>query len=361
MLNFTFSRKHIAYVLLGLVGVYGIYYGYNKFNSLPKYTKLEPTPVNTLEVNSRFLMRREMLPARLEAESYATLVSEVQGKVKQINISEGQFVKEGTLLVQLDDASAAAAYEGAVAEYDKTVNHVEKAKILVEKGDIPEQTLKDKEAELKVAESAKNRAYADLSKFRIFAPFDGIVGLRHVSVGTYVQPQVDIVRMTKMNPLRVKFAISADRLPYVIDGNKVQVFVGDDGLPVEGVILAHESALSDNTHMVDVVAKIDNASLSFLPGQHAKVGLITSKEDEVMAVSESALLKGENDTFFVFVVKQDIAVKTEVEIGSRRGDGYVEVKFGLNAGDEVIIDLGESKNIRISDGMPVKKITEETE
>lgn len=353
--------KNIMYLLLLCVMGYGAYSLYSKFTALPKYNKLEATIVNTTTASKRFLLKKELLPAKLEADDSVVIMSEVSGRIKTLNVVEGNFVKQGTLLAQLEDAEQAASVSAYQAEYERSIHNLEKAKLLAEKGDIPQQTLKEKELETATSESKKNQAEAILAKMRIFAPFDGVLGLKQVSVGAFVQPNAEITKLHSLNPLRVLFSVSSDKVAYVNTGNKVQVFVDHENLPIEGTILAHEPDLQTSTHMINVVAQIDNSSNTFFPGQHAKVGLITSKEEEVLAVPESALIKGDNEIYSVFVMKQNIAVKTEVELGSRRGEGYVEILTGLKENDEIIIDLGESRNTRLSDGMPVKKLTPEAE
>lgn len=355
-----FLKKNWLYILLGIAVLGGGYYLYNRMNRLPQYNKLNPTPVTAMKVEKRFLIRKESLAGRLEADESVALTPGQQGTIKKIMVKEGQLVKKGTVLAELDNSKELALVTTQKAGVAKAKASLERAKALAAQDDIPKATVMDKEAEYQSALGQLQQAQASLDGTYITAPFDGILGIRLVSTGEFVQPNTEIVRLTRLDPLRVKFSISADRLPYVVEGNNVSLFIGDEVLPVQAIIAAKDSHLHESTHLIDVVATLENKNQNYLPGQYARVNLTTSKEEEVKAVPESSLVREDDDKIFAFVIKQDIANKVNLELGPRYGDGFIEVISGVEEGDEIIYNVGDAQQLRIHDGMPVKVVSDDT-
>ena len=352
------NRKKIVYVVLAVSGLYSMYVGYQKYTAIPQYNRLEAVAVMSNKAELRFMQRRDTVAGRVEADSSVMLMSDIAGRVKKININEGQMVKKGTILLELENSYESSQVDSYTAEVDRLKSQVDRAKALYENQDIPLAALKDKEAELSSTIAKKKQAQATLDKTYIKAPFDGILGLRNVNLGAQVQPNTDIVKITTLDKLRVKFSVSVDRMPYITEGNIVDVLIGEEELPLEATIIAKEADLHQNTHQVEVVASLNNKDGNIIPGQYARVMITTSKEENVVAVPESSLIRDEEDKIFVFKVKQGIVNKVSVELGPRYGDGFVEISNGIKEGEEIIVNVGESKTVRISDGMPVKIVTD---
>lgn len=346
--------RTLLYGILTLFTTYAGYKGYRRVTYLPSYQKLEPIPVDIEPIETRFLARREVFSSKLSADESVSIIVETPGRIKKLNIQEGKEVKAGTLLVKLDDEQQLAQLTTYQTQYERALRSFEQAKILAQKGDIPLITLKDKESDLKTAKAKRDEADAMVHKTEIRAPFDGVVGIRQQSVGAFVQPNTEITKLNKLDPLRVHFSVPADRIKYVIPGSTVQVNIGSQAIPVRATIIAKESNLQSHNHLLDVVALLPNPNREYIPGQYASVSLVTSQEDDVLAVPETALVYGDNDRVFVFIVKDNRAVETPVDLGVRRGGGYVEINGGISEKDEIIVDVGESKGMRIIDGTPVK-------
>lgn len=351
------SRK-VLYAVLGLVTLYTGCSVYRRYAAIPNYKRAEAIPVETEKIEKRFLARKETFSAKLQADESVTVISEVQGRVKELNLKEGQFVTQGTVLVQLENAQQVAHLRTVTAEYERAEQHYQKAKKLAAAGDIPQNTLKDAETTLNAAKAKRDEAQSAVDKMTITAPFDGVLGIRQISTGAFVHQNTEITKLNKLNPLRVHFSVPVDRMQHIILNNTVQVTVGDDPLPVPAVILAKESNLQSYNHLLDVVATLDNSEQTYIPGQFANVTLVTSQEEEVVAIPESSIVHGDNDQTYGFIVKNDIAIQKTLDLGARKSNGYVEVT-NLEAGVDIVLNVGGNKDMNLRDGAHIKLINNE--
>jgi membrane fusion protein (multidrug efflux system) len=276
---------------------------------------------------------------------------EVASRVKSINFEEGQKVRRGQLLVQLDAATEEATVAQAEAAYQLSKANNERQAVLGARQVATERSVDEARAALKRDEAALQFARARLEKFTLVAPWDGIVGLRKVSVGAYINVGQEIVNIEQIDPLKVDFRVPENFLAAVRVGQDIAVTA--DAFPARtfrGKVYAIDPLVDELGRAVVVRALVDNSDELMRPGVFARVTLTLNTRDNALFLPEQALMPlGERHSVFKIVDgKAQMAV---VEIG-RRQDGEVEVTKGL-AADDLVVSAGQ---IKLRNGMPVQVV-----
>jgi len=312
--------------------------------------------VETMRVAQAAVDRGITAVGSLRSDETVMLRPEVAGLIREINFQEGQPVKKGQVLLRLDDAIARAELAQASANLALAQSQNNRAASLQAEGFISKQGRDEAASNLKVQQAAVALARARLEKTVIVAPFAGVIGLRNVSVGDYVNAGQDLVQLEAINPLKLDFRIPELYLTQVRAGQALDVRF--DALPEvqrAGKVIAISPVVDAGGRSILVRAQVpndptdgDNSLLR--PGLFARVQLLFARED-VLVVPETALAPAGQVQYVYRVVNDQTearAERVEVAIGQRR-DGLVEVQHGLNAGDAVVVAGLQ----RLSDGARV--------
>lgn len=274
---------------------------------------------------------------------------EIAGRVARLPFDEGQAVKAGDTLVELDSTMLRAELDKARATLTLAEANRKRAMTLAEQGTGTLRVRDESVAAYREAEANVALAEARLSKAAIAAPFPGRVGIRSVSVGAYVNPGDRIVELADIDPIKVDFRVPALALPNVRVGQTIRVTV--DALPgrtIEGKVYVVDPIIDANGRAIKLRALIANPDGRLSPGLFARVQIVIHKRDNAVLVPESAVF-AEGQSQYVYRVVDGRAVQTKIELGQRR-PGQVEVRRGL-APDAVVITAGHQQ---IRDGGRVK-------
>ena len=274
---------------------------------------------------------------------------EVASRVKAINFEEGQKVKKGQVLVQLDAATEEATVAQAEAAYALSKANNERQVTLGARQIAAERSVDEARAALKRDEAALLMAKARLEKFTLTAPWDGIVGLRKVSVGAYINVGQEIVNIEQIDPLKVDFRIPENLLAAVRVGQEIAVTADAfPGRSFPGKVFAIDPLIDELGRAVVVRALIANSDELMRPGVFARVTLTLNTKDNALFLPEQALMPvGERHS--VFKVVDGKAQIASVEIGRRQG-GEVEVVKGIGP-DDLVVSAGQ---IKLRNGAPVQ-------
>lgn len=304
-------------------------------------------PVETATVKRVTFPRGITAVGSLRSDETVMLRPEVAGRLREINFKEGAPVKKGQVLFRLDDAIARAELEQARANLALAQSHYKRAASLQAEGFISQQARDESANNLKVQQAAVALAQARLDKTVIVAPFDGIIGLRNVSIGDYVEEGQDLVSLEAVDPLKVDFRVPELYLTKVKVGQTLQVrFDALGGAPRAGTVYAISPLVDAGGRSILLRAQVDNADMVLRPGMFARVQLLVAEED-VLVVPEAALAPSSIGQY-VYRIADGRARRVEVTIGERR-DGQVEILSGLAEGDEIAIAGLQ----RLTDGAPV--------
>jgi len=344
----TSSRIVLSLVLIG-VGVTAGVYGPKLVSDWWPGTSPSASPVSPAAQAPRAAPGAPVEVAFVESVPFArglnaigsllsdesTMISaEVAGRVAEIQFSEGQPVKKGAVLVVLDDAVAQAELSQARANLALAQSRFDRSSRLKNAGFVSAEAREDASNALKLQQASVELAQAKLDKTRVIAPFDGVIGLRAVSVGEFVTPGQNIAPLEAVSMLKVDFRLPERNVSDVKVGQLLEVNV--DAMPesaFEGVVYAISPLVEAGGRSVLVRARVDNAAGKLRPGMFARVQLITS-ESMALVVPESALSPS-GQSQFVYRIVEGAAERVLVQLGERRG-GLVEIVAGLQAGDLVV-------------------------
>lgn len=309
-----------------------------------------------------------------------TVRPQISGQLVEVAFTEGQSVKKGDFLaqidprpyqVQLEQYSAQIARDRALLANAKT--DLARYRTLAAQDSIARQTLDTQTALVSQNEStvAADQALVDTAKLnltycRITAPVSGRLGLRQVDPGNYVQTAdaAGIVVITQMRPMSVVFSLPEDDLPAVLkrmrEGTELAVEAFDRGRSrrlATGHLATVDNQINTATGTVKLRAVFDNADLALFPNQFVNVVLRLDTLKGVVVVPEAAVQHGVPGTF-VYLVRPDGTVTVrKILVGPSAGE-RVAVTEGLSPGDKVVVDgvekLRDGAAIRLpaGDGAP---------
>jgi len=271
----------------------------------------------------------------LRSENSVMLRPEVAGRIVAINFQEGQPVQKGQVVVRLDDSVVRAQLQQAQASLNLAASQHRRSTELSRQGFISQQASDEAASQLQLQQASVALAQAQLEKTTIVAPFDGLTGLRNVSVGEYVSPGADLVPLESINPLQVDFRIPEQYLEQVQAGLQLELrFDALPGVVRQGVVGAISPAVDVAGRSILLRANIANADHLLRPGMFARVQL-RFDDARVLSVPETALAPL-GQTQYVYRVRSGRVERVAVQIGQRQG-GRVEVVSGLDAGDAVVV------------------------
>jgi membrane fusion protein (multidrug efflux system) len=277
-----------------------------------------------------------------------TLRSETSGKIIQLNISEGQKVAKGTLLVKLNDDELVATQRKLESRVNLARQRLDRQKSLFESKAIAQEEYDIALNEVAVIEADMLYNEAMLRKTEIRAPFSGQVGLKSVSEGSYVTPAIEIAVMHQLNPLKLDFSIPERYSQSVRPGEEVRFTIDGSRDTFVAIVYAVEPKIDPSTRTVKMRANVSNPSGKLFPGAFARVSLVLKKTDAMLVPTQAVIpvLKGKK----VFVSNAGIAVSRPIVTGERNA-AMIEVLEGLQPGDTVItsgiMQLRDSMKVQI--------------
>jgi RND family efflux transporter MFP subunit len=328
----------------------------------------EERPVEVVEVIPKQVSYTLSAVGSLKTPENVIISPKKAGIIDKILVKEGDQVKKGQILVQLDDVDARlqveraeAGVKQAVAAVETNRNIVPRYQKLHESQVIPQQTLdelilrfKVDEAKLDLAKAELNVARQNLLDHRITSPIEGVVNLKIASLGEHVNvaPKDEILSIVQMDPLELEFYVPENWAGKIRLGSKIQFTVKAFSEEKFSATLQFISPTADPaTRNVKMKAVFANPDYRLKPGFFAEATVQTGINPKALAVPESALFSQEGK-FFAFVVQDGVAHRKEVETG-HRFEGKVEIMKGIQEGEQ-IITVGQEQ---LSDGTKVKVST----
>jgi membrane fusion protein (multidrug efflux system) len=303
-------------------------------------------------------VRVEKLALQLEALGTAhanesvDVTAKVSNLVAAIRFSEGQQVRRGDLLVELDGEQARADLAIAEAALTESRSQYNRSRELYSTKVLSESQLDQIEATLKANEARVAASRSRLGDTMIRAPFSGRVGLRRVSVGSLVNPGTVITTLDDTSTIKLDFTIPETFLSDVTPGLSIAArSVAYPAHAFDGKVASVDSRVDPSTRSVTVRALVPNPSGLLKPGMFLTVRLSRGASD-ALVIPEQALVPEQGDVF-VFVVKDGVAEKRLVKTGQRRV-GEVQVVQGLAAEESVVTEgtqkLRNGTRVKLVDG-----------
>lgn len=313
---------------------------------------MPPMPVEVARVTVQKVEDRFEAVGTIEASEAISVVSEIDGAVISIPFHEGEVISKGSLIVRLDDSQLGAELARAEALRSQAQASYERVKAVVDQKAGAPQDLDDAAANLKVAEANLALAKARFAKTRIVAPFDGMIGARRVSVGTFLRAGQTITDLANIDQIRVNFSSPERFSSQLTQGAEVTVStIAFAGYTLNGKIIVVEPVLEAGTRSARIVAQVANPGRKFRPGMSANVSVVLSSRPGAITIPSEAVF-GSGDQSFAFIVKSDSSVgRVPLKLGTRLTN-VVEVLDGLKPG-MTVVRAGHQKLFEGAKVMPV--------
>ena len=358
----TFGRFVLVLgaVLLVILGL-----GYAKYRQVQGMMALAasgaftPPPVAVTTVVVHPARWQPMLAAigSLEAVQGTTVSADLAGIVKEIDFESGKTVRAGDILVRLVVDQEQAMVEAAVANRDLMVYSLRRAQELRTKNANSQSDLDTAEANERQAEANVANTKAAVSRKTIRAPFDGVLGIRKVSLGQYLHEGDPVVPLQALDPIYVNFTLPQQNMRDFAVGSEVHMRTDATGAAeFSGKITAINPLVDAATRNFQVQATISNKELKLRPGMFANVEVLLAGNGDVLPVPSSAIQYAPYGNS-VFVVTKDMHVPTDpgappvpnapkdkpylgvrqqfVRTGQTKGD-LVAITAGLKEGEEIV-------------------------
>lgn len=293
-----------------------------------------PLKVSTFLVEPTAYTETISSTGTVRADEGVELQAETNGKVVSINFVEGSAVKEGDLLVKLNDSDLRANLDRY--NYSKQLAEVRfrRYEQLLEQKVVTQDEFDSALNEVNVQQSYIDLYKAQIEKTEIRAPFDGVVGLRYVSVGAYVNANTQIATLQRIDELKIDFAVPEKYSGRIKVGSPITFTVAGGLKEYSGRIHAVDPRIDSGTRTLLVRAICPNRDSSLLPGAFTIVQMQLAQLSNAMFIPAEAVIPG-LDEKNVFVIKNGLAERRAVETGLRTAT-QVHILSGLQAGDLVI-------------------------
>jgi len=328
---------------------------------------LKPASVKIYRVKKQRISEKLTYTATLEAWKRQAITPDISGKVARIYVNEGERVKQGQLLAELDTRSirlqleqAEAALAMARANFEDASRNLERMERLYKEKAVSDQQYEKVRLACEAAKAQKEQAEAALNLARhaldvsiMRAPFDGVIAAKNLEEGDVINPMMggfsassSVLTLVDYSRIKVRFDVSPPDAVRLARGQKVYLesFVLP-GQQFEGQVTVVNTSADPQTKKFRVEAVINNPDLVLKPGTFGRVILEVSTRENALAVPQKAILENS----YVMVVEGNKAARRTVTTGLKNTD-LIEITSGLNEGDLVIVE----GNFGLMDGSPVE-------
>ncbi|GHE49785.1 efflux RND transporter periplasmic adaptor subunit [Sphingobacterium griseoflavum] len=274
------------------------------------------------------------LTGEIEPNEVVNLRSEISGIAEELNFSEGGQVREGQILLRINDGELRAQLAQAKTQNMLFAENERRAKLLLEKEAISQEEYDIASAEYRTAASQIQLIEAQLRRTLIRAPFSGTIGLRNISKGSYITPTTDIAQLVNISKVKLQFSIPEKYATKVKIGSKVRFTVQEISKEFSAQVYAIEPIVEATTRTLRVRAFAANGESQLIPGTFANVTFPLETVEDGLLVPTEALIPIQNGKK-LFVLKGGKAVELLVETGGRT-DAEVLITKGISDGDTVL-------------------------
>jgi len=280
----------------------------------------------------------------------------VSQRIVAIHFTEGERVEAGSILVELQSAEARADVASARATLAESTSHLKRAQQLYETKAVSASELDQRITRRDADQAALDAAKARLADTQVSAPFAGILGLRNVSLGSYVTPENVITTLDDTDLIKLDFVIPETMLAQLVPGLSIKAkSAAWPGVEFVGTVASIDTRVDPVSRTLTVRALLPNSEGRLRPGMFLTVKLL--REDvEALVVPETAIVPERSRLFVLVVGADDVIERREVRTGRRR-PGLVEVTGGLAAGEVVVVEGTQKaipgRTIRIIDRVPL--------
>lgn len=303
--------------------------------------------VTAVVVRPEKIVDRIFSSGTVRANEEVDLRSEIAGKVTGIHFREGSRVHKGDLLLKIDDSELQAQLLKQDSERKLAQDKENRRRQLLERGNISPEDYDIALNELNAIRAEAQLIEARIRKTELRAPFEGIIGLRFVSEGSYVSPETRIASLQNITTVKIDLSVPERYARDLRPGAEISFRLSGNTTRFRGAVYAIEPKIDPTTRTVLLRARCPNPGGTIMPGGFAEVELSLKEIPDALMIPTEALipdLQGQK----VFLARNGAADQSRVETGLRT-EKLIQVTSGLRAGDTVIT----SGILQLAPGMPI--------
>ena len=302
--------------------------------------KMPPPQVVVAEARTERVVESLSRVADIEANEMVEIKSEVDGVVQELPFQEGQKVKKGDLLVQLDETKLAATLAQAEANFKLSQANFERSKQLFEDKLISTQEFDQNAAVYQANQANLDLVRRQLRDAKIFAPFEGVVSSRQVSPGQIISKNTIITWLIDSDPVKVEFHVPEKFLGQVKEKQKIEIQV--EAFPDQkftGEVFFVSPYVDPTNRTALIKAYIPNPETTLKPGMFANLDLTLVVRENSTVIPEAAVTQilTNSQAMVIAVDESGTAQLRKIKTGVRLVGG-IEVVEGLKAGERVIVE-----------------------
>ena len=274
------------------------------------------------------------VPGSLFPMEETRIRAEISGRIILLNIPEGTVVPKGFLLVKLFDQDQQAQLRKLKVQLQIAIKTVQRQRELLSINGISQQDFDLSALNVDNLKADIQATEISISKTEIRAPYDGQIGLRNISIGSYLSPADIITTLRDVRQLKLEFSVPEKYAKNIAKGSKVLFRVDGGQVDHEAIVIATEGNVEPTTRTLKVRALVTHKHPELVPGIFSRVHLELGKDNQAILVPTQAIIpQARNKRVILF--HKDSAVFQIVETGVR-DSSFVQILKGIKAGDTVI-------------------------
>lgn len=305
--------------------------------------------VEVVVIQPSLLENRISTTGTLLANEEVELRPEISGRVTQVSFNEGSRVTKGSLLLKINDSELQAQLKRKESEEKLAASDEKRKKSLYDANAISQEEYDKSLNALRIVQADMEVTKSLIAKTEIRAPFNGVIGLRHVSEGGYVSPSMLAATMQEIDPMKVEFSVPEKYAHQLKDGLEISVHIGESAEEHKGIIYAVESKIDLSTRTIKARARIPNPAGRLIPGAFARLDITLESIPDAIVIPTGALIP-ELSGAKVYVCENGAAKSVPVQPGLRT-DRNIQITTGLAPGDTLIttglLQLSDGRKVRI--------------
>lgn len=290
--------------------------------------------VNGLKIKKEKLYDEIQITGLLLPNEEVSLSFETSGKVVAIYFKEGSHIKKGQLLAKVNDTQLQAQLKRLTSQLKLAQDRVYRQSALLQRDAVSKEAYEQVKTELDILKADIENIKAQIALTELRAPFDGIVGLRQISVGAYASPTTVVGKLTHITPLKVEFSVPERYSTEINPGTTLNFQLAGMLESYSAKVYAKESSIDPETHTLTVRALYPNSGGKLLPGHYASIRLVKAEIDNTIAIPSEAIIP-EMGKDKVYLYKSGKAFPTEVVTGVRT-ESQIQILKGVQVGDTLI-------------------------
>jgi len=292
----------------------------------------DPLQVEAVVATSKKFENNIIATGNLLPLEQTEIKAPVAGKVMSIEFEEGQPVRKGKILVRLDDRMWKAQLKGLEARLVTAKSNLDRSQQLMKIEGVSKEEVELAWAAVEELQSQIEQLKVNISLARIEAPFDGVIGLRDFSLGSYMNVGQTITNIAQSRQLKADFNLSSRYLSFLERGKEVDVVIGGD--TAIATIYAINPVVNASSRTIRIRSIITNNEYNFAPGAFAEV-IIPINEEQKSILLPTDVVIPELDGQTVFLYKRGKAKRVPVILGDRN-EIEVQIEEGVQEGDTVL-------------------------